>query len=92
MTSQVIFKVDKTLKHQAMKKARREGIAFSSVLKLATRAFVEGALDVGLVGIEKFNAATKKEVQRVLKDIKNRKNISPRFGTSREAIAYLDAA
>ena len=55
MITQVIFKVDKKLKDQAMKKAEKEGISFSSVLKMATKAFVEDKLNVGLVVEDKFN-------------------------------------
>lgn len=49
MTEQVIFKIDKKLKDQAMKKAKREGIAFSAVLKSATQAYVEDQFEIGLV-------------------------------------------
>lgn len=89
MTSQVIFKLDKQLKEQAMKKAQKEGIAFSSILKMATKAFVDGALNVGLVAEESFNAKTHKEINQALKDIKSGKNLSPRFKTADAAIAYL---
>lgn len=61
MTSQVIFKIDKKLKDQAMKKARNEGIPFASVLKLATKAYVEDHITLGLIGSEEFNAATLKK-------------------------------
>lgn len=49
MVEQVIFKIDKKLKERAMKKAKREGIAFSAVLKSATQAYVENEFEVGLV-------------------------------------------
>ncbi|MDP2642046.1 MAG: hypothetical protein Q8P21_02025 [bacterium] len=60
MTEQVIFKIDKKLKEQAMKKAKREGIAFSSVLKSATQAYIEDQFEVGLV----YNP---KLIRRILK-------------------------
>ncbi len=34
MTSQVIVKIDKKLKDQAMQKAQNSGVAFSNVIKL----------------------------------------------------------
>ncbi len=89
MTTQVIFKIDKKLKDQAMKKAQDEGLPFGAVLKLATKAFVEGTLGIGLVSNESFNASTGKSVHKALKDIKEGKNVSPRFTTTKEAIAYL---
>ena len=91
MNSQVIFKIDKKLKDQAMKKAHYEGIAFASVLKLATRAFVAGNLAIGLVGSEEFNATTKKEISGALKDVAKGKNLSPRFSSAAEAARYLSA-
>lgn len=91
MTSQVIFKIDKKLKEKAMAKAQHQGIAFASVLKLATKAFVEGDLALGLVGSEKFNAKTAREVKRALKDISRGKNLSSGFTSTKDAIKFLKA-
>ena len=49
MDSQVIFKVDSATKARAMKRAKREGVPFASVLKHATRAFADGYLSMELV-------------------------------------------
>lgn len=92
MTSQVIFKVDKKLKERAMKKAQKEGIAFASVLKLATQAYVNGALEVRLVAQPTLNATTRRELLRISKDIRQGKNLSPAFDTAKDAIAYLKSA
>ena len=89
MTTQVIFKIDKKLKDQAMKKAQSEGLPFGMVLKLATKAFVEGNLGIGLISNESFNLATGKMINKTLKDIKEGKNLSSRFINAQEAIAYL---
>jgi len=89
MTTQVIFKIDKKLKDQAMKKAQSEGLPFGMVLKLATKAFVEGNLGIGLISNESFNFATGKMINKTLKDIKEGKNLSSRFINAKEAIAYL---
>ncbi len=89
MVTQVIFKIDKKLKDRAMAKAQNEGIAFASVLKLATKAFVDGDLNLGLIGSEKFNASTSREIKRALKDISQGKNMSPGFSSAKEAIKYL---
>ena len=91
MTSQVIFKIEKKLKDRAMKRARHEGIAFSSILKLATKAFIAGHFTVGLVGSEEFKADTNKEIKDALEDIAQGKNLSPRFSSSKEAAKYLRA-
>ena len=91
MTTQVIFKIDKKLKAQAMTRAQNEGVALTSFLKLATKAFVAGHLTLGLVGSEKFNATASKEIKGALKDIAQGKNLSPRFSSAKKAAAYLRA-
>ncbi len=91
MTTQVIFKIDKKLKDKAMAKAQHEGIAFASILKLATKAFVDGDLNLGLIGSEKFNATTGREVANAQKDISQGKNLSSSFSSAREAIKFLKA-
>jgi antitoxin component of RelBE/YafQ-DinJ toxin-antitoxin module len=89
MISQVIINVDTKLKSEAMRKAKKQGLPFSSVLKLAIKAFVDGRLNVGLVGDEQFNLSTSHEIKEALKDITKNKNISPRFKTADDAVAYL---
>ncbi|OGE73592.1 MAG: hypothetical protein A3I07_01015 [Candidatus Doudnabacteria bacterium RIFCSPLOWO2_02_FULL_42_9] len=89
MTTQVIFKIDKKLKEKAMKRAQNEGIAFSSVLKLATEAYAKGSLDVQLVAEPRLNDKTRKVIEKALKDIKAGKNLSPAFDHAEDAIAYL---
>ena len=89
MNTQVIFKIDKNLKNQAMRKAQNEGISFTTILKLATKAFVDNELNVGLVIKEVFNPSARKSIVRELKDIKSGKNISPGFNNAKDAIAYL---
>lgn len=89
MNTQVIFKLDKRLKELAMKKAQHEGLPFGMVLKLATKAFVEGTLHIGLIASEPFNSKTSKKITRAIEDIKEKKNLSPRFSSTKTAIAYL---
>lgn len=89
MTTQVIFKIDKNLKAKAMKRAQSEGLPFAAVLKLATKAYVEGSLSVDLTSKEEFNPKTRREIEKALRDIKEGKNLSPGFTTAKEAIAYL---
>ncbi|MBI2356192.1 MAG: hypothetical protein HYV13_03255 [Candidatus Doudnabacteria bacterium] len=89
MTTQVIFKVDKNLKAKAMKKAQNEGIAFSSILKLATQAYVKGNLNVELVTHPRLNAKTRQELIKASKDIKEGKNLVGPFKTVEEMKKYL---
>ncbi|MFA6463542.1 MAG: hypothetical protein WCV55_00895 [Candidatus Paceibacterota bacterium] len=90
MTTQVIFNLDKTLKAKAMKKAQSEGIPFSSVLKFATKAFVQGKLDMELVPKEKFNKKTHKQIMTALKEMEQGKNISPMFDNVEDFIKHLN--
>lgn len=89
MTTQVVFKVDPKLKHQAMKKAAAEGMNLSTVLKLATQAYVKGNLDVGLVVQPKLNAKTRRELIRISKDFEEGKNVVGPFKTVAEMKKYL---
>lgn len=91
MTTQVIFKIDDKLKAQAMRRAKNDGMPFSSVLKLATQAYVNGSLDVELVPQLRPNRKTRALLARAERDLKSGKNISPAFSNAKDAIAYLRA-
>lgn len=89
MTTQVIFTIDKRLKNEAMRKARSFGLPFSSVLNLATRAFVDGKINIGVVDTDPFNNKTRSELIKISNDIKKGKNLSPVFNNSRDAFNWL---
>ena len=92
MTTQVIFNIDKKLKERAQKKAKRDGLSFSDILQMSTRAYVEGKLEPRMVQREeKFNAKTRKEIEAAIKDIKLGKNLSPVFTSAKEMDDYLDS-
>ena len=89
MTSQVVLKIDKKLKDRAIRKAQNEGLPLATVLLLATKAYVEGDLDVQLVTQRKLNAKTRRELQKISKDIRQGKSLSPPFDNAKDAVAYL---
>ncbi|OGG59370.1 hypothetical protein A3C89_02605 [Candidatus Kaiserbacteria bacterium RIFCSPHIGHO2_02_FULL_50_50] len=61
MTTTAIFNIDAKLKAAAQKKAREQGIPFSSVLTFATRAYVNNTFTVDFVAQEiEASRATKK--------------------------------
>ncbi len=91
MTTQVIFTIEKGLKEQAMKKARSFGLPFSSVLNLATRAFVEGKINIGVVENETFNDKTRRELIKISKDIKEGKNLFGPFDSSKKMDEFLNS-
>ena len=88
MESQVIFKVDKKLKDRAMKRAQDQGVPFASVLKMATRAFADGHLNIGL--FDSLNQKTLLELTKISKDIAVDKNLSPRFSSVKDIKEYLE--
>ncbi len=72
MTTRVIFNTDEKLKEAAMRKAKRQGLTYSAVLNLATRAYVNDELEVDLLArdlaearaqIRHGKAYTEKEVR-----------------------------
>jgi len=85
----MIFNVDSNLKERAMKQAREDGVPFSTVLKLATKAYAEGRLRLAISENLFFNEKTRKEMEKALRDIRAGKNLSPTFTNAEDAIAYL---
>lgn len=90
MTNKMIFNVDSKIKERAMRKAQQDGVSFSTILKLATKAYAEGKLRLSISDVPSFNEATRKEIKQALDDIKKGKNLSPAFTNARDAIAYLN--
>lgn len=92
MTTQVIFKIDAKLKKAAQVKAKREGISLADLYKSATRSYINGSLDVGLIyyGVLTPNAKTGKELMKARREIKAGKNLSPVFTNTKDINAYLD--
>jgi len=83
-----MFRVDPAVKSQAMRRAKRDGVPFASVLKLATKAYAEGRLIVDIAGEERFNAKTTREIRAALRDIEKGKNLVS-FKSSKEMDDYL---
>ena len=47
-----------------MKKAQNKGLSFGVVLKLATKAFADGTINVGVLPKESFNQKTREELKK----------------------------
>lgn len=90
MTTQVIFNLDIKLKEKAQKKAKADGLSFSDILQMSTRAYVQGKFEPQMVQTgEKFNAKTLKELKQISKDIKEGKNLVGPFKNAAEMKKYL---
>ncbi|MBI4093501.1 hypothetical protein HY417_00925 [Candidatus Kaiserbacteria bacterium] len=89
MTTQVVFKIDPAVKKEAMKRAKREGIPFASVLKMAAKAYADGRFSVDIQARERLNAKTLKKLHAIHRDIVRGKNLSPEFTSAEEMDKYL---
>ena len=91
MTTQVIFTIDKKIKDAAMRKARSFGLPFSSVLNLATRAFVNGKMNVEMVENPILNNKTRQELIEISRDIKDGKNLFGPFDSGEKMDKFLNS-
>ena len=86
----VIFKIDKKLKQAAQKRAHAKGFTLTDLYKSATWSFVNNEVDFGLVIRPQLKDSVVCELLKISKDIKEGKNISPRFKTIEEMKGYLE--
>lgn len=91
MNTQVIFTIDKKLKSRAMRKAKFFGLPFSSVLNLATRAFVDGKINIGVMETPSLNNKTYRELIKISNDIKKNKNLFGPFDSSEKMDKLLNS-
>ena len=91
MNTQVVFNMNKKLKNEAMRKARSFGMPFSSMLNIATQAFVDGKISIEAVDERPFNAKTRRILTRALKDIEAGKNIVGPFDSAEDMMKSLKA-
>lgn len=87
MMTQIVFNVDPKIKAKAMKRAKRDGIPFASVLKLATKAFAEGRFSLDVVE-EEVRPEKLKLWGRISKEYDKGKG--RRFASAKEAIKYIE--
>jgi len=62
MQTKVIFNTSKRLKEAAMKKARAKGMSLSTVLNLATQAFVSDVIVIDVVASDIKEARSQKSI------------------------------
>ena len=86
MNTQVVFNMDAKIKAKAMKRAKAEGVPFSSVLKMAAKQFAEGTLSVDLV--EDIRPEKLKLWERISQEYDKGKG--RRFASAKEAMKYIE--
>lgn len=69
MNTQVIFKTDKRLKQEAIKKAKIDGLTLRTVLSNLMKYYVEGKLNVGV------HITSEPEVELIEVDTKTQKKM-----------------
>ena len=90
MTTQVVFQLDKKVKDKAMRRAKREGVPFAAVMKIAAQEYAQERYHIGMLKTERLNEKTQKELKEIMQDIKKGRNISPGFENMEDAIAWLE--
>jgi addiction module RelB/DinJ family antitoxin len=83
------FKTDKKLKDEAKSIAQDIGLPLGTIMNHYLREFVREKRVV-FSQAHTPNVATAKRWDKIMKDIKNGKNLSPRFSSAKEAIAWLE--
>ncbi len=85
-TTQVVFNIDSAVKAKAMKRAKKEGITLSAVLKMAAKAFADGEFDVD---IEEAMVRPEKWALWERESKKLGRGEGKTFNSAAEAIKYL---
>lgn len=87
MTTQVVFNIDPKIKARAMKRAKKEGVPFAVILKMATKAFAEGRFSLDIVDGEVRPEKLKlwEQQSRLVEQGKGR-----RFASAKEAMEYVE--
>ena len=88
MNTKILFNIDLKVKERAQKRAARDGITLSSMLKSATRAYADDDPSFEPALIPKKSLIRK--LDKAHKDYLAGKNISPAFTNMEDAILYLD--
>ena len=86
MTTQVVFNIDSKVKAKAMRRAKREGVPFSSVLKYAAKAFAEGRLSIDIV--EEIRPEKMRLYERASRELDKGKG--RRFASAADARAFIN--
>lgn len=90
MKTVIHVKADKEVKENAQKLAAELGLSLSDVISASLRNFLR-TREIYFSDTLRMTPELEKLLDQVEDDIKNSKNLSPRFKTAEEAIGYLDS-
>ena len=86
MNTQVVFNLDAKVKAKAMKRAKAEGVPFSSILKMAAKNFADGNLSIDLV--EEIRPEKLRLWERISQEYDKGKG--RRFASAKDAMKYIE--
>ena len=89
MGTVIHVKANKEVKENAQKAAKDLGLTLSDVLNASLRNFIR-TREVYFSHTPRMTPELEKLLDKVKEDIKNNRNLSPRFKTARAATHYLD--
>jgi len=81
-------KTDKDVKERAQALAKHLGIPLSTVVNIQLKSFIESG-ELKISREPELKPAVVKELNRAIKEVQAGKNMSPRFTTASDAIAWL---
>lgn len=82
------IKADKEVKEEAQRVAQELGLPLSVVINAYLRQFIRNK-EVHFFVEGELKSSTKKRLDRLHKDVREGKNLSPAFHSAKEAIRYL---
>lgn len=90
MQTVIHLKADKEVKENAQKAAKDLGLTLSDVINASLRNFIR-TREVIFSDIPQMTPELEKRLEKVEEDIKNNRNLSPKFKTAKEFTKYLDS-
>lgn len=83
-------KTDKKLKTEAQNLAKKMGFPLGTLVNAFLRQFVRNKIIYFTVGTNKIMTKTlEAELEKIEKDMAKKENVSPKFDTMEDALAYL---
>lgn len=90
MITVIHLKANKEVKENAQKLAKELGLSLSDVINASLRNFIR-TRTVVFTDIPTITPQFEKKLDRIVKDIKEGKNLSPTFTNMKDATDYLDS-
>ena len=83
-------KTDKDVKERAQQLAKHLGIPLSTVVNAQLKAFVDSG-EFKLVREPGLSPKVRSELEKQITDLKNNKNVSPKFSNVSDAVSWLNS-